>query len=79
MGSVLFSMLNLFIMVNPCFGEADLKITRVGEDIKRQIIPQKYTFSRTTIRMYLSTFLYVYRALCKQTVQHTKHWTFTTG
>lgn len=32
MGSVLFSMLSLFIMVNPCFGEADLEITEQGRD-----------------------------------------------
>lgn len=38
MGSVLFSMLSLFIMVNPCCGEADLKITRGGEHIKRQVV-----------------------------------------
>lgn len=30
MGSVLFSMLSLFMMVKPCFGEADLKVAGGG-------------------------------------------------
>lgn len=31
MGSVLFSMLSLFMMVKPCFGDADLEVARAGD------------------------------------------------
>lgn len=44
MDSVLFSMLSLFIMVNPCFGEADLEITEQGKDIAKQSVPAVATF-----------------------------------
>lgn len=80
MGSVLFSMLSLFIMVNPCFGEADLEITEQGKDIAKQSVPAAQPPSDVSINFAVytqfftsclctqeATFLYtriVYQPLC---------------
>ena len=58
MGSVLFSMLSLFMMVKPYFGDADLEVARAG-DTERERSEQ--SASRTGAAIAPSAFLPLHR------------------
>lgn len=58
MGSVLFSMLSLFMMVKPCFGDADLEVAGAGDMERGRSEP---SVSRTGAAVAPSAFLPLHR------------------
>ena len=58
MGSVLFSMLSLFMMVKPCFGDADLEVAGAGDTERGR---SEQSVSRTGAAVAPSAFLPLHR------------------